>query len=71
MGWEMYDGINMYRVANIGDYIRFDYSSRAVYEVIGKSNWALDVKYVPDGKIYRQVQPTLFTLIRRREVGME
>ena len=71
MGWEMYDGINMYRVANIGDYIRFDYSSRAVYEVIGKSNVALDVKYVPDGKIYRQVQPTLFTLIRRREVGME
>lgn len=71
MGREMYDGIDMYRVANIGDCIRFDYSSRAVYEVIGKSNGALDVKYVPDGKIYRQVQPTLFTLIRRREVGME
>ena len=71
MEWEMYDGTDMYRVANIGDYVRFDYSSRSIYEVIGKRNGWLDVKYVPDGKIYRQVQPTLFTLIRRREVGME
>lgn len=71
MGWEMYDGRDMYRVANVGDYIRFDYGSSSVYELIGKSNGAFDVKHVPDDKVYRQVQPTLFTLIGRREVGME
>ena len=65
---------NMYDRTNVGDHLRFDYGSRTIYEVMEKADGLFavrNIKFDGDDTIFRGVSPSMFTLIKRVEVGME